>query len=317
MESIGGYLELELNKENTYHKNALKLNSGRNAFEYILLANEYKKIYIPYYTCDVILEPLLRNQIEYEFYSVDDNLDPIFNFDKVNENTAFLYTNYFGIKDLTIHKLNFKNENIIIDNAQSFYSEPTSNLDTFYSPRKFFGLPDGGLVYCKKKIDIDISDENSINRMSHLLKRIEFGPEMSYTDFLINEKSLCNQHLCKMSKLTRRLYENIDFIKIKNKRLQNFEFLHNFLKNKNLLHIDKNDSQVPMVYPFQSKNKDLQRILLENKVYTAKYWPNVKKWSDDESLENKLLKEITFLPLDQRYSTVQLQKIINIIKNEI
>ena len=51
MEAIGGYFELELRKGKHYHENALRLNSARNAFEYILRVRNYKKIYIPYYTC--------------------------------------------------------------------------------------------------------------------------------------------------------------------------------------------------------------------------------------------------------------------------
>ena len=41
MKSIGGYLELELKKNEEYHKEALRLNSGRNALEYILKSNTY------------------------------------------------------------------------------------------------------------------------------------------------------------------------------------------------------------------------------------------------------------------------------------
>ena len=32
--SIGGYFELELPQGEEYHKNAIRLNTGRNAFEY-------------------------------------------------------------------------------------------------------------------------------------------------------------------------------------------------------------------------------------------------------------------------------------------
>ena len=36
MKEIGGYFELELTKGIEYHSELLKLNSGRNAFKYIL-----------------------------------------------------------------------------------------------------------------------------------------------------------------------------------------------------------------------------------------------------------------------------------------
>ena len=53
--AIGGYFELELPLKEEFHKDALRLNSGKNCLEYILRARQYKKVYIPYYTCDVVL----------------------------------------------------------------------------------------------------------------------------------------------------------------------------------------------------------------------------------------------------------------------
>ena len=46
MKEIGGYLGLELSTKEEYHTCAIKLNSGRNAFRYILEAQNIKKIYI-------------------------------------------------------------------------------------------------------------------------------------------------------------------------------------------------------------------------------------------------------------------------------
>ena len=58
MKAIGGYFELELASGKEYHPKAIRLNSGRNAFEFILSNNTYKRIFLPYYTCDVLLQPL-------------------------------------------------------------------------------------------------------------------------------------------------------------------------------------------------------------------------------------------------------------------
>ena len=60
MEPIGGYFSLELPHYGEYHKDAIRLNTGRNCLEYILRVRNYKKVYIPYYTCDVVLEPFKK-----------------------------------------------------------------------------------------------------------------------------------------------------------------------------------------------------------------------------------------------------------------
>ena len=97
IDAIGGYFGLELRSGEHYHKNAIRLNTARNCFEYVLRARGYRKVYIPYYTCDVMLEPLKKLHVEYEFYPIDINLEPK-NDIVLNEGEAFLYTNYYGLK---------------------------------------------------------------------------------------------------------------------------------------------------------------------------------------------------------------------------
>ena len=57
---IGGYFELELPDSGGFlHNDGVLLNSGRNALEYVLRAlGEVKGLFIPYYTCDVVMEPV-------------------------------------------------------------------------------------------------------------------------------------------------------------------------------------------------------------------------------------------------------------------
>ena len=55
---IGGYFSLELPFREEYHKRALRLNTGRNCLEYILRVRGYKKVYVPYYICGAVREPI-------------------------------------------------------------------------------------------------------------------------------------------------------------------------------------------------------------------------------------------------------------------
>ena len=93
-EAIGGYFELELNRGKEYHAHAIRLNLGRTAFEYILKAKKIRKIFIPYYICGLMLEPLLRLKIEYEYYHINNDLEPVFIFDSLQKTDYFLYINY-------------------------------------------------------------------------------------------------------------------------------------------------------------------------------------------------------------------------------
>lgn len=128
--TIGGYFELELPQGAQYHRQAIKLNSGRHCLEYILRLRSYSKIWIPYYTCEVVLQPIKKLGLEYCFYHIDEMLEPIFDYYSLADNEAFLCTNYFGIKDHYVRSLPAKS-NIIIDNSMAFFAKPIPCNNSF------------------------------------------------------------------------------------------------------------------------------------------------------------------------------------------
>jgi hypothetical protein len=315
MNAIGGYFELELHKKGEYHQEAMRLNTGRNAFEYLLLANSYTKVYMPFFTCDVLLEPLKKHQIAYEFYNIDEQFEPLFDYETVQSNEAFLYTNYFGLKDTFIEILASQFNKLIIDNSQSFYSKAVFGIDTFYSPRKFFGVPDGAYLYSNKKLDESFDKDVSFDRCSHLLKRLDCKAENGYQDFITNDEDLQNQDIKIMSNLTQTILSTIEYTSYAARRRFNFNFLHQSLQESNKLKIDVLNIGVPMVYPYWVEDKSLRRKLVDSKVYTATYWNNVKEWSLAGTLEHRFVDEIIYLPIDQRYNEIDLNKIIKIVLN--
>lgn len=67
---IGGYFSLEINDGWERHHGALRLNAGRYALEYILKARKYRKVYLPYFICNSVLQPIERHGVAYEFYYI-------------------------------------------------------------------------------------------------------------------------------------------------------------------------------------------------------------------------------------------------------
>jgi hypothetical protein len=314
--AIGGYFELESNVSTNYlHSNLIALNTGRNALEYILKAKLIKKVYIPFFTCEVLLEPLVKLKIPFDFYKINEALEPIFNFSILNDQDAFLYTNYFGLKDSYIKNLSLACKNLIIDNAQAFYSKSNNNIPTFYSPRKYFGVADGAYLECAEKLKESFENDFSHDRMSHLLIRKEISAEAGYSHFVANDKMLENQPIRNMSSLTKSILSMVNYEKIAKIRVQNFILLENALKESNQLSLNLDAGSVPMVYPYWGRNQSLRQKLLDNKIYTPTYWPNVKKWCDKNSLEYQLTNEVIYLPIDQRYSIEDMLTITNLILN--
>lgn len=315
MKGIGGYFELELENRGSFiHDDGLLVNTGRNALELILRHLPVRsRIFMPKYTCDVVLEPFLKLNLSYTFYSINSYLELSENL-QLSKNDYLLYTNYFGIKDSYVRELaNRYPGKLIVDNAQALYMEPTEM--SFYSPRKFVGLPDGGIAYFPDNISLELYDyDYSYDRCSHLLKRLDLGAEAGYSDFKLNASSLRNQPIKQMSRLTKALLHSIDFEGIRQSRINNFKVFQEALGNKNLLKIDDiSELACPMVYPFMTDDVTLRQRLIDNKIFVATYWQNMSKWCDPESTEFKLSKTIIPLPLDQRYGRKDIETILKLI----
>lgn len=300
MEAIGGYFELELREGEHYHQDALRLNTARNCFEYVLLARKYTKVYIPYYTCEVMLQPLHRHHIAYEFYHINESLEPV-EIIQLGNSEAFLYTNYFGLKQNCVEYLaSIYQSQLIVDNAQAFYAPRIAGIDTFYSPRKFFGVPDGGYLYTDCLLDIELEQDKSYLRMQHLLQRIDEGAESAYSIFRKNDDSLDNQPIRWMSKLTEKLLATIDYEFVAKRRINNYLLIDKKIKCKNTLCFDLPENAVPMVYPYMTETKELKKKLIFNKIFVATYWSNVIEWTTPEMLEYKYANRLIFIPIDQR-----------------
>jgi len=262
-----------------------------------------------------MLEPIRKLHIEHEFYHIDEKLEPT-SLPKLSANEAFLYTNYFGLKQDCVKRLVSEyGSQLIVDDAQAFYAEPLEGIDTFYSARKFFGVPDGAYLYTDKPLRQEFEQDCSYNRMAHLLKRIDLGPEAGYQDFRTNEELLCNQEIKRMSRLTEALLCGIDYESAKRKRRENYVVLDNALKDSNLIHLKMDEDAVPMVYPYLTKDKSLRQRLIDNKVFVATYWPNVLGWTIEGMAERGLIKKLISIPCDQRYGANELYRIIELVNS--
>lgn len=315
MKEIGGYFPLELpHVGNMPHADGLMVNSGRNALELVLRSIPYvTRVYIPYYTCDVVLEPLDKLSIPYTFYHLAQQLTLAHEI-TLGEGEYILYTNYFGIMDSYISQLEqLYGDRLIVDHAQALYAAPTGKC--VYSPRKFVGIPDGGIAYTDSPDSTALLEvDTSFDRCSHLLMRHDVGASAGYAEFRTNSAKLKHQPIRQMSPLTRALLTSIDFADVKQRRIDNFLALHSRLCESNLLPIPSLDSfACPMVYPYYSDDPTLKQRLIAEKIFVATYWPNVMEWCSYDDIEYKLATRIIPLPIDHRYGMKDMRRIINTI----
>ena len=318
MHAIGGYFSLELPNGSSYHgDNALKLNTGRNCLEFILLKRHYKKVYVPYYTCDAVLEPFHKHNIEYVFYHINQAFE-IEDDITLDLNEGLLYINYWGINQHHVEEYAVKyGSHLIIDNTQAFFSPPISGIDTFYTCRKFFGVPDGAYLYTGFKCSEGIPVSHSYDLTLYLMKRVDISPEAAYQDFHYTEERLSNQPIKKMSSLTDRMMHSINYSECIKKRKCNFDFLHNGLASSNQLCLALSDNEVPMVYPYLSQELSLREKLISNRIFIPRYWSDVEQRCRRNDIEVYLANHILPLPIDQRYGIEDMMHILSIINEEL
>ncbi len=318
MKAIGGYFELELRRGRDLHPDALRVNSGRHAFEYVLRARGYRKVWLPFYTCAVMTQPLKRLGIPWEFYSVDEQLEPV-SLPELKEDEAFVYTNYFGLKQNAMERLAAHyGERLVADNAQAFYAPHLPGVDTLYSPRKFFGVPDGGYVYADKALTEPLEQDSSCDRMRHLLMRIDSSPEDGYAVCKANNATLRDAPLLRMSRLTEALLSSIDYEEAAARRRENYALLDKALAPTNALKLPLAADAVPLVYPYLPAPADagLRQRLIGQRVFVASYWPNVLEWAVPDSWEHELASRMLPLPVDQRYGSQDMERVLQIIFTE-
>ena len=303
---------MELPKGDEYHRSAIRLNSGKNCLAYLLLARKYKKVYIPYFTCRAVLQPFIEQGVAYEFYHIDGRWEMAREME-LKAGEALLYTNYFGLKQRYVEALVRKyGRQLIVDNTQAFYAKPLPGIDTFYTCRKFFGVPDGAYLYCDIVPGEEIPQGNSFHRFGHLLKRIDISAGEGFDDFHKNEEELGNEPILFMSKLSQRLMESINYHETAQRRRANYELLHSALQSTNDLDLPLEDA-IPMVYPYLTEEDTLRQRLISEKIFIPTYWPNVFEWCRPEEREYLLAQRLCCLPIDQRYDKEEMRRILEVI----
>lgn len=315
MNDVGGYFEIEYSniELGALHNNAIKLNAARYALEYIVKARKYSKVYIPYFICDVVCEKLRRIGVSIEFYHIDTNMQLV-TLPALKGDEALLYVNYFGFMNEYAKELARKIKNLIVDNCQSLFTAPLPGIDTFYSLRKFVGVPDGAFLYCGAGINEDIPDSGNAASVAHLYLRKNVNAQAGFEAFRESEVAFDHFPMSRMSTSTEKFLLTYDFAKNKLTRERNFLVLHNSLASINEYKvIDIRNICGPLYYPFLIKNEGLRMNLISNNFFISMLWPNLDASLSPESYELYLTRNLLPLPVDQRYGVDEMHRMLTTI----
>ncbi len=313
MREIGGYIELETYRGKMLHDDGIKLNCGRNALAFLLDNRHIKNLYFPKFMCDSCDKVLSDHRVNVERYDVGLDFKPILK--RIKDNAWLYLVNFYGQltkQDILLYKDQF-NGRLIVDNAQAYFDAPIENIDTLYTCRKFFGVADGAILYTNDPTDKEraesLSIDESFQRMRFLLGRYERTASEFYAEYVENNNFFQDELVKRMSVLTENLLHGFDYGFIKDRRTENFFYLHKKLKDINLLSVHIPEGAY--MYPLMIENGTVARKVLQaEKIYIPTLWPAVFNVCNVDELNYKMAKDILPLPVDQRYDTDDMEYIV-------
>ena len=315
MKEIGGFLELELNHGSEFHEQGIALNSGRNGLRYLIRGRKIKRIWLPKLLCSAISDTCKEENVEIRYYSIDKQLRPVL--PQSLEGDWLYLINYYGqysVKEIRLFGRIY--QNIIVDNVQAFYTKPIDGLDTIYTCRKFFGVPDGGYLYTDCTLSEILQKDESYDRLTFLAGRLERSANEFYSAYRENEQRIDELPLRRMSMVTQNLLCGIDYEHIKKDRERNFSYLQEHLRSINQLKLCLPDG--PYMYPLLVKNgAKIRNKLQEKKIYIPTLWPNVLNDCSPASLEYHYAADVLPIPVDQRYGIDDMKYLVEIVENTL
>ena len=312
----------------TNRKNEANLLSGRTALRYIIddinETRTIRKILLPSYCCESMIEPFVSAGVEVLFYRVHkDGVDYLYE----NDADAILLIDFFGYvnsQNVDIARSEKQAGKIVIyDATHKIGGNPTVETYSDYSfcsYRKWF--------YCNYakaiKYNGDFHEIELKSNARYLALREEAVEEKEkyFTDMTLGK----DKFLFLFSEAERAIDEDyvgysgipvaFDFCRIASRRRENAAYLIDKLKTIPEIRLWRDtlsDNDVPMFVPVlvdPDTRNDLRNSLIKEHIYCPVHWPK----STYHNMNDNLYDIELSLVCDQRYSVKDMERIINVIK---
>jgi hypothetical protein len=323
---------LDKNQKNFFEDKSFSFFlSGRSALYALLqqgIKNDgWKKVYIPSYYCQDVIENLSDLNIQVVvFQSNPNNLMLNYDFFEDEETSVFINVNYFGVRDFNTQL--FKKIVVIDDLTHNINAIKISNANyVFGSLRKQLPIPLGGFLYSSHKLQLPkgkesiIADQAAENKtLGMFLKNEYLQNRFSNKDLYRSYYSKAEEQLTKLYRdyklpvLAENILERLNVQEILKKKESNIKLALKYLKDYLNYTFSIDESSLGLLLFFDS---NIQRDFVRNKliksnVYPAILWPN-QKINNDISYQNRFL----FLHIDYRYSKEDIIYITTALKKSI
>lgn len=283
-------------------------------------------VWLPSYLCGAILDPIRSLNVPIRYYNAGPNFQP----DTANwigdvrPRDLVLLIHYFGFPNTTFPADLLKRRGAVIieDASQGLFvkQQYPESVCIVYSPRKFLGVPDGGLLTseCVNTLDLGILESPPTEWWRRALAvtqmRREFdlrGAESPWFTLFRQVEESFPLGPYRSSDLARVLIENgTDYQIIKKARRENYLALLEPLKEFAVFP-ELDAETVPLGFPVcvhdHQRDKVLE-VLYGQRIYAPVHW-RIQGIVPEEYRESHLLsRRILTLICDQRYAICDMER---------
>lgn len=306
--------------------------SGRTAIETVIKnISHMKKVLLPSYCCESMIEPFRKADIDIDFYKVNFEEKLVVQLEGYEEVDAILWCNYFGfhVDRPDFSEFIAKGGIVIEDITHSFLSDLSFGKQSQYlvaSIRKWGPVLSGGYCASTKEILENKPNRNPsqdfllLKKEGMLLKKefVKGNQEIDKKDFL-DKFSISNKWLAEnyfeltMDEESKNIFSCHDWESNQQIRRKNAKVLYEGLKNHKTIEFLFNEEEMdcPLFVPIIIKNNrrdEVRKKLIENKIYCPIHWPK----PNDRCESNLYDLEISLI-CDYRYNAFDMQRIISVL----
>lgn len=320
-----------LNDKNV--KNFMLTFSGRTSIDIVIRnIGDVKKVMLPSYCCDSMVEPFRKNGLEVCYYNVyyDDKL--MIELNIPDDVDILMWSNYFGYKIEMPDVSHFKQKGgiVIEDITHSLLSDAVFNPQSDFlvaSIRKWLPVLCGG--YCASFNSI-LKDKPKKYPPEFFVRERKKAMKLKQEYLIDNDKKKKTAFLSIFSNTNEWLRHNYtdlmidaeseqiisrtDFEWVKEIRTKNAKRLYEGLQNCNSVKplFESNLMDCPLFVPViiaEEKRNIIQKKLIDNEIYCPIHWPK------PDGCNSNLYNIELSLICDQRYDEKDMQRIIDVLCN--
>lgn len=295
-------------------KDATGYQSARSAIAAALTALQPTVVWVPNFICGAINDTLRSIHANVRHYTLTESLD-VPRTVELATNDLLICIDYFGINGPAVHRAidRFGVERVLVDASQSLFFSHQPGCTTVYSPRKFLGAPDGGLLRTSLRLAPRRTavEAHSVTRSQHLLYRLANMTDVGYTKFQEAEASLSGCEPVAMSQITKAILMSINAETIAKTRVRNYQRLAKLLRASGFDVPRLPSHAIPLCCPVRCDEAiHIRNELASRCIYTPTYWADAIIPKDDY-VAMKMRDRTVYLPCDQRYGEPELLRVAN------